>query len=207
MAVPTSRTDLFTVAGSNAPSGTETVMPNLDNYLRAHAAFIRQNYDDIQTANTAISNAIPVGLIAMWSGASTAIPAGWALCDGSNGTPDLRNRFVIGATSTYAVGASGGATSFSLAEANLPSHTHPFSGTTASNGDHSHTISGWNHDSTGGARPNYFDPISGDTTRTLTTNTTGAHTHTVSGTTDATGTGTAVSFLPPYFALCYIQKL
>ena len=51
---------------------------------------------------------VPTGAIMMWSGASTAIPTGWVLCDGTNNTPDLRNRFVIGAGSTYAVGATGG---------------------------------------------------------------------------------------------------
>ena len=47
----------------------------------------------------------------MWSGASDAIPTGYVLCDGNNSTPDLRNRFVVGATDTYSVGATGGATS------------------------------------------------------------------------------------------------
>lgn len=51
---------------------------------------------------------VPTGAIMMWSGASSAIPTGWVLCDGTNSTPDLRNRFVIGAGSTYAVGATGG---------------------------------------------------------------------------------------------------
>ena len=51
---------------------------------------------------------VPTGAIMMWSGAANAIPSGYILCDGSNGTPDLRNRFVIGAGSNYAVGATGG---------------------------------------------------------------------------------------------------
>ena len=51
---------------------------------------------------------VPTGAIMMWSGASNAIPTGWVLCDGTNSTPDLRNRFVIGAGDTYAVGATGG---------------------------------------------------------------------------------------------------
>lgn len=44
----------------------------------------------------------------LWSGAIVDIPNGWALCDGTNGTPDLRNRFIVGAGATYAVGATGG---------------------------------------------------------------------------------------------------
>ena len=51
---------------------------------------------------------VPNGAIIMWSGTVATIPDGFSLCDGSNNTPDLRHRFVIGAGSTYAVGATGG---------------------------------------------------------------------------------------------------
>ena len=62
---------------------------------------------------------VPVGGIIMWSGATNAIPSGWALCDGQNGTPNLQDRFIVGAGSTYAVDATGGS-----ADATLVSHTH-----------------------------------------------------------------------------------
>ena len=65
------------------------------------------------------------GLIMLWQGSIVSIPDGWQLCDGTNGTPDLRNRFVIGAGGTFAVNAFGGTTS----------HVHEFTG----NG-HSHTF-------------------------------------------------------------------
>lgn len=65
------------------------------------------------------------GLIIIWSGAIVDIPAGWVLCDGNNGTPDLRNRFIIGAGDTYSVDDTGG----SLV------HTHPFTGD-----GHTHTL-------------------------------------------------------------------
>jgi microcystin-dependent protein len=67
---------------------------------------------------------IPPGGIIMWSGAIAAIPAGWALCNGSSGTPDLRDRFVVGAGSTYTPGNTGGAATVALATAELPSHSH-----------------------------------------------------------------------------------
>ena len=51
---------------------------------------------------------LPAGTIVLWSGSIGSIPAGWVLCNGNNGTPDLRNRFVVGAGSTYSVDASGG---------------------------------------------------------------------------------------------------
>lgn len=57
---------------------------------------------------------IPTGGIIIWSGATADIPMGWFICDGTNGTPDLRDRFVVGAGSTYAVGVTGGATTVNL---------------------------------------------------------------------------------------------
>jgi len=77
---------------------------------------------------------VPQGGIIIWSGASANIPAGWALCDGGNGTPDLRDRFVVGAAGAYAVGDTGGAAS----------HTHDTAvGSVESGaaGAHSHTTS------------------------------------------------------------------
>ena len=62
---------------------------------------------------------VPVGGIIMWSGATNAIPSGWALCDGNNGTPNLQDKFIVGAGSSYAVDATGGS-----ADATLVSHTH-----------------------------------------------------------------------------------
>ena len=62
---------------------------------------------------------VPSGAIILWSGASDAIPSGYALCDGNNSTPDLRNRFIVGAGSGYTVDQTGGS-----ADATLVSHTH-----------------------------------------------------------------------------------
>ncbi len=53
---------------------------------------------------------VPSGVIALWSGSIASIPSGWVLCNGSNGSPDLRDKFIVGAGSTYAVAATGGAT-------------------------------------------------------------------------------------------------
>ena len=62
---------------------------------------------------------VPSGAIILWSGASNAIPSGYVLCDGNNNTPNLQDRFVVGAGNTYAVDATGGS-----ADATLVSHTH-----------------------------------------------------------------------------------
>ena len=73
-------------------------------------------------------NGMPAGVIVMWSGAIGSIPAGWALCDGTNGTPDLRDRFVVGAGSTYAVAATGGEATHTLTIDEMPAHTHNYEG-------------------------------------------------------------------------------
>jgi microcystin-dependent protein len=156
---------------------------------------------------------IPSGGIIMWSGAVSAIPSGWVLCNGSNSTPDLRNRFVVGAGSTYAVNATGGSDSVTLSTANLPAHNHSFSGsgTTNTEGDHTHPNVAKPHpfDSgrDGDSGSNSVGLLEGQTLGNS-TGAAGSHNHTVtiSGTTGNTGDGTAHENRPPYYALAYIMK-
>jgi microcystin-dependent protein len=139
---------------------------------------------------------IPAGLISMWSGSIGSIPSGWYLCDGSNGTPNLTDRFVIGAGSTYAVNGTGGASTATLITANLPAHTHT---ATVTDPGHLHTydrVNGVSGQSGGGA-----SVISSYTTTNTSTATTG-----ISVTNASTGSGTSFSILPPYYALAFIQK-
>jgi len=146
-----------------------------------------------------ITNAfMPRGGIIMWSGSIASIPTGWSLCDGTNGTPDLRNRFIIGAGSSYAVAGTGGSSTKTLTEANMPAHSH--SGTTAQAGNHRHYIRENGLAGTG----SYAAPatVSGYSAYT---DYAGDHTHTF--TTDSKGSGTAFDILPPYFALAYIMKM
>jgi len=131
---------------------------------------------------------IPVGGIIMWSGSIASIPSGWQLCNGTNGTPDLRNQFVIGAGSTYPVANTGG-----TADAVVVSHTHSITDPT-----HSHTESYFS--SVGGgygltSGPNNFNASqqTGTSSTGISINTAG-----VSGTNQN---------LPPYYALAYIMKL
>jgi microcystin-dependent protein len=93
---------------------------------------------NLDTLDAQLRIAMPAGGIIMWSGSTASIPTGWLLCDGTNGTPNLQNRFIVGAGDTHAPGATGGADSTSLAETNLPTHTHSFSATTGGAGSHSH---------------------------------------------------------------------
>lgn len=70
------------------------------------------------------TGSIPKGIICMWSGLLEDIPSGWHLCDGNDGTPDLRNRFIVGTGSKYGVGDTGGNDSVTLTEDQMPSHSH-----------------------------------------------------------------------------------
>ncbi len=118
----------------------------------------------------------PRGLISMWSGAINNIPTGWALCNGANGTPDLRNRFIVGAGNTYNIGTKGGVDKVTLTENQIPAHNH--SGTAHSAGSHAHsgsTNTTGNHSHSGSTSTNGNHSHSGNT------NTTGNHRHSGSG--------------------------
>ena len=69
-------------------------------------------------------SSFPIGWINLFYGTKTSIPDGWQICDGSNGTPDLRDRVAVGAGSTYAVGDVGGANTHTLTINEIPSHRH-----------------------------------------------------------------------------------
>lgn len=138
------------------------------------------------------------GIVVMWSGSVASIPAGWSLCDGTNGTPDLRGRFIVGAGGDYAVAATGGAETVTLTAAQMPVHSH--TGTTNSAGEHTHAG--------GGALAGVFSevgtPAENATLVNSATGSAGAHTHTV--TTDNAGSGDSHENRPPYYALCFIRK-
>ncbi len=80
---------------------------------------------------------VPKGMISMWSGKLEELPKGWYLCDGTKGTPDLRDRFIVGSGGKYTTGNTGGLDQVVLTEAQMPKHKHE--GTTNSAGEHSHS--------------------------------------------------------------------
>ena len=141
---------------------------------------------------TAVTASIPSGVIVMWSGSVVSIPSGWALCDGNNSTPDLRNRFVVGAGDTYAVDATGGS-----ADAVVVSHTH-----TLTDPGHAHTSQvNQDHDNDNALTiankgGNNTSDIRNISTSTATTGISIA---------SAGQSGTNAN-LPPYYALAYIMK-
>lgn len=151
--------------------------------------------DSTKVATTAyVRDIIPTGVIVMWSGSIASVPSGWLLCDGTNGTPDLRNRFVVGAGSTYAVDATGGS-----ANAIVVAHTHT---ATVTDPGHNHQacISNFGQ-ATGGPGG------SGSSTYgTNCNNVTGTRTTGISVTNSTTGSSGTNANLPPYYALAYIMK-
>jgi hypothetical protein len=158
--------------------------------------------DTTQIATTAfVRDIIPTGIISLWSGSVASVPSGWYLCDGSNGTPDLRDRFVVGAGSTYAVAATGGS-----ANATLVSHTHTATSVVTDPG-HLHTFSARGDDGQGGSGAGTgvvgFDTNVGAGSGLMVSATTGV---TVATTNSTEGSSATNANLPPYYALAYIMK-
>jgi hypothetical protein len=151
-----------------------------------------------QLATTAfVQAALPSGVIVMWSGSIASIPSGWLLCNGSSGTPDLRNRFVVGAGSTYAVAATGG-----NANATLVSHTHTATSSVTDPGHQHNTPLGLNEINSG---PIWSGSVNASGT-TLQVNSafTGI---TVATSISTEGSSATNANLPPYYALAYIMKV
>jgi hypothetical protein len=159
-----------------------------------------QTYDNLYGiigATPPAATPVPSGGILLWSGSIGSIPAGYVLCNGSNGTPDLRNRFVVGAGSTYAVDATGGST-----DAVLVSHTHTAT-SVVTDPTHNHSSQG-NGAPNGGGAGNVYSSGTGNQPGYATTSaSTGITVATTNTTVGVSGTN---ANLPPYYALCYIMK-
>lgn len=188
--------------GSKATAGGQEILTTADVEQVTEAAFV-------------------VGQIMMWYGAAVNVPDGWAICNGGNGTPDLRDKFIVGAGSTYALSATGGAVQAAAGNTgSAGAHTH----VTASGGDHVLTLAelptvtlevrgsyGQGGYDGGGneffrARPS--NPYS--TSHNLINSFGGGqpHSHT-GGATDEQGAHThttpAIATLPPYYGLFFIM--
>ena len=144
----------------------------------------------------AASTTVPRFTIVAFAGLATAIPSGWAFCDGTNGTPDLRARFIVGTTNgtspdgndrvgtNIAPGSIGGERNHILSVAEMPAHTHgipahdAFTGASISDPRKNNNFNSTNPADLGGTDITY-----------------------------ATGGGLAHNTVPPYYALAYIMKL
>lgn len=159
----------------------------------------------------------PTGVVVMWNGTPATVPTGWALCDGTNGTPNLRDRFIVGAGSTYALGAVGGATTASTGSSGT--HDHVVQGTSltiAQMPTHSHRLIGLRNPigasgsytiwTVGTDGPGSYYAADDNSGNKMVENTGSGdpHTHSISG--DGSHSHT-VSTLPPYHGLYFIMKL
>lgn len=161
---------------------------------------------------------IPAGVIVMWSGTLATIPDGWALCDGDDGRPDLRDRFIRGTSDGVDPGGTGGSDTHTHAAGTLSAdsagaHTHP------SAGSHTHSVNP--PKTTSGYETLHYDPsghhaLPGDYWAThdvdippFTSGSGGTHTHTSAGAHPHTISGSVASSdnKPAYYALAFIMKI
>jgi hypothetical protein len=191
----------FTAIAAAIASKSDSNSPTFTGTPLAPTASAGTNNTQIATtafATAAAAAAFPVGGIIMWSGSVASIPSGWVLCNGSNGTPDLRNRFIVGAGSTYAVDATGGS-----ADAIVVSHTHTATSTsTVTDPGHVHQLGKTGGFAGGGFPTNENQGQTGFASSSATTGITVA-TSTTNASTGSSGTN---ANLPPYYALAFIMK-
>ena len=186
-------------------------------------AALDDNTIEIGKLSSSVSNAlVPVGGIIMWSGSIAEAEAltNWRICDGANGTPNLRDKFVMGVgssvnTSTATQGETGGANSYTLALNQMPQHKHD-----VSDSGHSHTITDPGHAHTWSRQDAQIDasyrpwPANNNdcvesvvNTSNETTGITGTNNGNANISESLKGGNTAIDNRPDYFALCYIMRV
>jgi len=140
---------------------------------------------------------VPVGIISMWSGLAADIPSGYLLCDGSGGTPNLVDKFIMGGT---VAGATGGESAHTHSD-NFAVANHTL--TTSQMPSHSHTtVYPYERYNTSGS--NNLTGGDGSSSSSSAINSTGgggSHGH------GLTGGVSSASNLPPYYILCFIIKV
>ncbi len=170
----------------------------------------RPPYYEVAFIQAGAGAAVAANLIILWTGTLVSIPAGWALCDGGGGRPELRSRFIRGVnTNVTNPGTTGGATTHLHIEVAAAAHTHTSTSTTHS---HTHSAYTWTHSHCAGFEGG------ADNTGTYCTNYTGAHTHAAtnalanhnhnamgaSAVHDAAHIVDPASSLPAYYDVAYI---
>ena len=137
-------------------------------------------------------NLLPRGIIVSFNG--TAAPAGWALCDGGNGTPNLKDRFIVGAGGGYGLGAAGGNAVIQLNATQIPPHRHHTAVSPPHWGWGDGYLGNGNNGFSGGGGARF--------------GTGGEPFQTGDGNGGQSGCAAAgIDIRPPFYALCYIMKL
>lgn len=155
---------------------------------------------------------IPRGTIVMWYGSSSTVPSGWAICNGSNGTPNMMGMFPRGSSSTsFSNGSNGGTDNQTLTKSQMPSHSHSFSGSTGSAGSHRHSMQYrayyYSHNTSHGEHTFTYGHRAESTNKDVYTAYDGSHTHSVSGTVGSEGGGQSFDNRPAYRDIVFIMKL
>lgn len=182
--VPDSRLNIGITSG--AALANEATSANTVNRI------VRRDINGSFTANVITANkfdgagTIPIGGIIMWAG--TTAPPGWAICNGQNDTPDLRGRFVLGASSTDTINTWGGSrtATFTMTIAQMPSHNHHLPGSKNGNPDGS-----WDWANYNGYYNAQWGLEYGNIPDTLNT---------------GGGQPVTLDIMPPYYVLAYIQR-
>jgi hypothetical protein len=160
---------------------------------------------DGYTAAQILGSQVQPGAIVIWGASEASIPAGWSLCDGGGGTPNLVSCIPVVAGDTYALDATGGAATVSSTAATITIAGHAV--TTSELGAHTHTGIVDYQDTSSVATTAYYAQNGYDIGNTSYTGSTGSGgTHTHAGSTIAAGQGTTGNNWPAYKCYCYIMK-
>ena len=156
--------------------------------------------DNTTSLQSLLNSGIPTGGIMIWSGLLADVPSGWAVCNGSQGTPNLQNLFVIGTNAVSTVNSGNTNNQVTITTANLPEHVHTGT-TTAGGASHNHGFSL----ARGGTGPTSMTSTTDQGNNTNKSTEDNLHSHLIS--TQSTGLGQPITIIPPYYALFYIMKL
>lgn len=221
MGVIARSTDTFTVTRAQENTPARSFPEGATVELRLTAGSIgemaTQIYNDsLSYTDSKVLTAIPRGIITMWSGAVNAVPSGWLLCDGNNGTPNLKDRFIVGAGGSYGVGATGGSVTqtpnvwTNAAGTGVWVNGHAITIDQMPGHQHAGSVYAARAKSVGLSSDQWKVGIAENQDIAFTTSITGGsqpHSHTIGDNSHAHGAGaSAIDVRPPYYALAYIMK-
>ena len=191
----------FTVTGKATLKNVEASLVSVSGRFSVEGeAIVRGDVTadgDVDVQNTGCVSGygtLPVGSVILWYGNINALPAGWAVCDGSNNTPNLRNRFVMGARVDGEIGTYGGSSSYTLSLENIPPHDHLYFGDDQIEG----------RDTKYGTTGKYADMSGYDAHSNKSGNSKIYKTGETGG---ASGGQSSVPTVPPYMKLMYIRRI